>query len=407
MNIKKIRKDFPVLQNNPDLIYLDNAATSLTPKQVIEKINLYYNEFSCNVHRGSHRLSQEATQMYESSREEVASFINSKSEEMVFTHNATESINLVAVCLERDKYFKKGDEIIVSALEHHANLVPWQELCKRTGAKLKIAKLNLDFTLDMSDFESILSNKTKFVSMAHISNTVASILPIKKITKLTHEKNALVLIDAAQSVPHMPVNVKQIGADFVAFSSHKMLGPTGVGCLFGKKDLLEELPPYNFGGSMISKVTYTKSSWASSPEKFEAGTMPIGEVIGLGEAVRYLKKVGIEEIHSHEKKLTKFALERLSEMDGVNVFCPNNSQKQGGIILFDCKGIDPLDLGVGLDESKNIAVRSGMHCAEPIVSSINKQGLARASFYLYNALDEIEAFAQQVMAMSKVVQKKH
>ena len=205
----------------------------------------------------------------------------------------------------------------------------------------------------------------------------------------------------------MKVNVKQIGADFVAFSSHKMLGPTGVGCLFGKKDLLEELPPYNFGGSMISKVTYTKSSWASSPEKFEAGTMPIGEVIGLGEAVRYLKKVGIEEIHSHEKKLTKFALERLSEMDGVNVFCPNNSQKQGGIILFDCKGIDPLDLGVGLDESKNIAVRSGMHCAEPIVSSINKQGLARASFYLYNTFDEIEAFTQQVMAISEVVQKKH
>ena len=407
MNIKKIRKDFPVLQKNPDLIYLDSAATSLTPKQVIEKINLYYNEFSSNVHRGSHRLSQEATQMYEVSRGEVASFINSKSEEMVFTRNATESINLVAVCLERSKYFKKGDEIVVSALEHHANLVPWQELCRRTGAKLKIAKLNSDFTLNMPNFESTLSKKTKFVSMAHVSNTVASVLPVKKITKLAHEKNALVLIDAAQSVPRMKVNVKQIGADFVAFSAHKMLGPTGVGCLFGKKDLLEELPPYNFGGSMISKVTYEKSSWASSPEKFEAGTMPIGEVIGLAEAVKYLKKVGMGEIHSHEKKLTKFALEKINEIKGVNVFCPNNSEKQGGIILFDCKGIDPLDLGVGLDESKNIAVRSGMHCAEPIVSSINKQGLARASFYLYNTFDEIEAFTQQVMAISEVVQKKH
>jgi len=397
---EKIREDFPVLQNNKGLIYFDNAATSLKPNQVIEVINHYYKNLGANVHRGNHHLSQQATQLYEESRKEIAKFIGAKEEEVAFTRNATESINAICVGLERQGYFSKGDEIIITALEHHANIVPWQELCKRTGAVLKIAKLNEDFTLNMLDLEEKVTGKTKLVSVAHASNTVATILPVKEIGKIAHNADALFLVDAAQSVPHFDVNVKKIDADFLAISSHKMLGPTGVGALYGKKDLLEKMPPYNYGGSMISKVSYEKTEWAPLPEKFEAGTMPIGEVIGFGEAVKYLKKIGMENIHTHEKKLLSHALEKMKEIERIKMFCPQDSEKQGGIILFEVKGIDAVDLGVALDESKNIATRSGMHCAEPIVSSLNPKGLGRASFYLYNTIDEIDLFVDEVTAIS-------
>ncbi|MAG18393.1 MAG: cysteine desulfurase [Candidatus Diapherotrites archaeon] len=398
---EKIREDFPVLQNNKGLIYFDSAATSLKPIQVIEATNNYYKNLGANVHRGNHHLSQQATQLYEESRKEAAKFIKAKEEELVFTRNATESINAIATGLERQNYFSEGDEIVISALEHHANIVPWQELCKRTGSVLKIAELNEDFTLNMQDLQEKVSGKTKLVSVAHASNTVATIFPVKEIGKIAHENNALFLIDAAQSVPHFEVNAKKINADFLVISSHKMLGPTGVGCLYGKKDLLEEMPPYNYGGSMISKVTYENTEWASLPEKFEAGTMPIAEVIGFGEAVRYLKKLGMENVHEHEKKLLNHCIEKMKEIDRVKMYCPQDAENQGGIVLFGVKGIDAVDLGVALDESKNIATRSGMHCAEPIVSSLNPKGLGRASFYLYNTIEEIDTFVDEVTAISK------
>ncbi len=399
---QKIRTDFPVLKNNPDLIYFDNAATSLKPQQVLDKIMYYYTKLGANVHRGNHHLSQKATQEYENAREETAKFIGAKKEEIIFTRNATESINLAAHGLEKQGFFSAGDEIIISALEHHANLVPWQQLCKEKGMKLKIAPLNEDYTLNMNEFEEMVSNKTKLVAIAHASNTVASIIPVKEVGKIAHDAKALFLVDAAQSAPHFEINSKKIDADFLAFSSHKMLGPTGVGVLYGKKELLEKLPPYNFGGSMISEVTYENSKWASSPEKFEAGTMPIAEVIGFGEALKYLKKIGMQNIHEHEMKLTKHALKKISEIEGVKIFNPCDEKKQVGLVLFEVKGMDAVDLGVALDESANIAVRSGFHCAEPIVSSINPLGLARASFYLYNTLEEIDIFAEQVMAISKM-----
>jgi len=398
---EKIREDFPVLQNNKGLIYFDNAATSLKPIQVIDEINRYYKELGANVHRGNHHLSQQATQAYEEARKEVAKFVSVKEEEMIFTRNATESINMVATGLERQGYFSQGDEIVISALEHHANIVPWQELCKRTGAILKIAELNEDFTLNMNDLQENVSGKTKMVAVAHASNTVASILPVEEIAKIAHDNGALFLVDAAQSVPHFDVNTKKIRADFLVFSSHKMLGPTGVGALVGKKDLLEEMPPYNYGGSMISKVCYEKSEWAPLPEKFEAGTMPIAEVMGFGEAVRYLKKIGMNNVHEHEKKLLSHCLKKMKEIEKVKLFCPQDAEKQGGIVLFEVGGIDAVDLGVALDESKNIATRSGMHCAEPIVSSLNPKGLGRASFYLYNTIDEIDTFVDEVMAISQ------
>ncbi|MFH1390990.1 MAG: cysteine desulfurase [Candidatus Diapherotrites archaeon] len=397
---EKIREDFPVLQNNKGLVYFDNAATSLKPIQVIEAVNHYYKNLGANVHRGNHHLSQQTTQLYEESRKEVAKFIGAKEEELAFTRNATESINAICVGLERQGYFSKGDEIIISALEHHANIVPWQELCKRTGAVLKIAELNDDFTINMQDLEEKVTGKTKLVSVAHASNTVATILPVKEIGKIAHDNGALFLVDAAQSVPHFDVNAKKIDADFLAISSHKMLGPTGVGALYGKKDLLEKMPPYNYGGSMISKVSYEKTEWAPLPEKFEAGTMPIAEVIGFGEAVKYLKKIGMENVHNHEKKLLSHALKKMQEIERIKLFCPQDVEKQGGIILFEVKGIDAVDLGVALDESKNIATRSGMHCAEPIVSSLNPKGLGRASFYLYNTIDEIDTFVDEVTAIS-------
>ena len=398
---EKIREDFPILRNNPGLIYLDNAATSLKPQQVLDAMQNYYVELGANVHRGNHHLSQQATQLYEESRAEVARFVGGKENEMVFTRNATESINLVAVSLERQGYFKEGDEVLVTALEHHANLVPWQELCARNKMKLRIAALEKDFTVSMRDLSEKVSGKTRVVAVAHASNTVATIPPVKEIGKIAHESGALFLVDAAQSVPHFAVDSKKIGADFLAFSSHKMLGPTGVGGLYARNELLEKIPPYNYGGSMISSVKYEKASWAQGPEKFEAGTMPIAEVIGLGEAVRYLRKLGMDNVREHEKKMLRHAVEKMRGIGGMKIYCPMDAEKQAGIVLFEVEGIDAVDLGVALDEVRNIAIRSGLHCSEPLVSSINRHGLDRVSFYLYNTLEEIDTFVDEVTAIAK------
>ncbi len=398
---EKIRNDFPMLQKHKNLIYLDSAATSLKPMQVIDAVKNFYSEYGMNIGRGNHHISQQATQKFEQARANIAKFINAKENELVFTKNATEGINLVATSLERGKMIGAGDEIVISFMEHHANLVPWQQLCLRTGAKLKVVKLNKDYTLDMDDLREKVTRKTKVVGIAHCSNTVATITPAQEIAKIAHENNALFLADCAQSVPHMKVDAKKLDADFMVFSSHKMLGPTGVGALYGKHELLEKMPPFNFGGAMISKVTFEKTLFAKPPQKFEPGTMAIAEAIGFSEAVNYLKRLGMENVYEHDRKLLAHALQKMSGINGVKLHCPKNPEKQGAVVLFEVEGIDAVDLGVAVDEARNIAIRSGLHCAEPIISSINPKGLDRASFYFYNTIEEIDIFAEQVTAISR------
>ena len=395
----KLRADFPMIENNPGMIYLDNAATTLKPRAVIDAMDEYYEKYTSNTGRGSHRWTQKASQKLDESRGKIAKFVGARENEIVLTRNATEGINLVAVSLERMGHFRAGDEIVVTIMEHHANLIPWQQLCNRTGAKLKVAALNPDFTLDMNDLQEKVTPKTKMVSIPHASNTVASIQPVKEIGKIAHDAGALYMVDGAQSVPHMETNVLAIGCDFLAFSGHKMAGPTGIGVLFGREELLAKMPPYNFGGGMIKKVTIEKTDFENAPQKFEAGTHPIAEAIGLAEAARYLKKIGMENIREHDKKLAQRCIEKFSQIDGLTMHCPKNAQKQAGIVLFGTRQLDAVDLAVALDESKKIAIRSGMHCAEPIIRSINQKGLARASFYLYNTLEEIDTLANEVTSI--------
>lgn len=394
-----IREDFPVFEKEKELIYLDNAATTLKPKQVIDEIMRYYSEFPANVGRGSHKLARQATYEYEEARKKVASFIGGKEEELIFTKNATESINNVAVSLERAGYFESGN-VVISRMEHHANLIPWQKLCERKKMELRVVELNENYTLNMSDLEEKVDSKTKMVALPHISNTVASLLEARDAAKIAHDAGAKFLLDAAQSVPHLPINVKKIEADFAAFSAHKMLGPTGIGALYVKEKEFEKMEPYNYGGAIIKKVEIKKTVFDEGRKKFEAGTMHIAGALGFKAAVEYLTKIGLENIHEHEKKLTEKAIQGL-ENSGIIVHCPKDVKKQGGIVLFECEGIDPVDFGVALDESANIAIRTGMHCAEPIVSTINPQGLARASFYFYNTLDEINTFTELVKSIAE------
>ena len=397
MNTETIRKDFPILhahKNGKPIIYFDNAATTLKPVQVIDAINHYYLDCPANVHRGLHSLSEQASQLYEQSHDKVARFIGAKADEIVFTRNATESINLAAYSLLCSGFFKKGDEILLSRLEHHSNLVPWQFVAQKSGAELKFSELNHDFTLNMNDFENKLSARTRLVAIAHASNTVATIMPVKEIGKMAKDNNSLFLVDAAQSAPHMPLDAKKTNADFIAFSAHKMLGPTGIGALYGNKNALEDLEPFLFGGSMIQNVSWHKSTWAKLPDKFEAGTPHIAGAIGFGAAVDYLQKANMQKVRDHEKELLKHAFSRMKEIPGIKMHCPMDAEKQAGIISFDHPKIEAHDLALALDEAANIAVRSGMHCAEPIVSSINPKGLARASFYLYNTKEEIDEFAE-------------
>lgn len=405
MNIERIRQDFPILEKRfggKKTVYLDNAATSLTPKQVIEAENSYYLECNANIHRGLHKMSEEASRKYEQAHADAAKFVGAKMEEIVFTKNCTESINAVMYSLLSQGFFSPESEILVSRLEHHANLVPWQQAAKRTGAKLRFIELNPDYTLDMQDFEAKINKNTKLVAIAHASNTVASIQPVQEIAKIAHESGALCLVDAAQSVPHTEVNVKKIGADFLAFSVHKMLGPTGLGVLFGKKELLEKMNPFLFGGEMIHSVSYNSSEWNTLPWKFEAGTPPIAQALGLSAAIDYLKKIGLSEIQEHDRKLLEYAFEKMRAIPDIKIFNPMDSKKQGPIVLFESKHLSAHDLALALDEASNIAVRSGMHCAEPMVSSLNPKGLCRASFYLYNTKEEIDLFAETLSRLLKV-----
>ncbi|MFH1588496.1 MAG: cysteine desulfurase [Candidatus Diapherotrites archaeon] len=407
-NINELRKDFPALFmkfNGKHVIYLDNAATSLKPLQVIEAEKNYYEQCCANIHRGMHKMSEHASRLYEEAHKKTAKFINAKSEqEIIFTRNATESFNLLMYSLWAGEYFKKGDKILVSKMEHHANLVPWQFLEKKIGIELEFVELNENFLLDFDDLKEKINEKTKVVSLTHSSNTVSGIVDIKKAGKIIRqESDALFTVDAAQSVPHMPVNVKELDCDFLCFSGHKMCGPTGIGVLFGKKNLLEKMNPFMYGGDMVKEVKFHESIWNNLPYKFEAGTPAIAQGIALGAAVDYLQKIGMQNIRKHELELISYGLERISELEEITVFGPSlkHLNERNGIILFESNKLHCHEIALALDEHSNIAVRSGMHCAQPFVSSLNKEGLARASFYLYNTKEEIDGFIKALKEIMK------
>jgi cysteine desulfurase / selenocysteine lyase len=395
MNVNKIRKDFVVLNkkiNDNPLVYLDSAATSLKPKQVLDAEKNYYENSCANVHRGLHEMSEEASMEYEKSHKVVADFINADKEEVIFTKNTTESLNLLMYSLRNGNFFKKGDTILTSELEHHSNIIPWQYLEKRFGINLEFVKLNNDFELDMNDFEKKASG-AKLVSISGASNTVSTHTDLKQIEKITHQTDTLLCVDGAQLVPHESVNFKKLNIDFLAFSGHKMLAPTGIGCMVGKKDLLNDMEPFLFGGDMITSVSKHTASWNHLPSKFEAGTPNIAASYGMSAAIKYLENVGMDNIKQHEQKLTTLCINELEKL-GVSVYGPKN-KNQGGIALFDCGKINCHDVATVLND-EGIAIRSGMHCAEPIVSSLNKDGLARASFYIYNTEDEVIFFISKL-----------
>lgn len=400
MNTKKIRTDFPVLQRRvkgKPITYLDNAATSLKPRQVLEAMNRYYTEFTANIHRGVHKMSEDASREWEEAHKKVGKFVGASPEETIFTRNTTESLNLLMYSMREQGVFSAGDNIVVTKMEHHSNIVPWQFIEKKGESKLEFVGLNKDYALDMQDLAQKINKKTKLVSVMHASNTVASINPVREIGKIAHENGALFAVDGAQAVPHMPVDVKKIGADFYAFSGHKMLGPTGIGVLYGRKELLEKMPPFLYGGDMIHEVKLHSATWNKLPYKFEAGTPHIAGGIGLGAAVDYLQRLGMGNVQAHDKELTKHALKVMGELEGkgkIRLYCPKDAEKQGAIVMFDALKLQPHELALALDEAENIAIRSGMHCAEPLVSGFNSEGLCRASFYLYNTKEEIDLLAR-------------
>ncbi|WP_264544844.1 MULTISPECIES: aminotransferase class V-fold PLP-dependent enzyme [Flavobacterium] len=395
LDIQKIRADFPILEqkvNGKPLIYFDNGATSQKPKVVIDAISKYYQEINANIHRGVHTLSQLATDAYEASREKVRSHINAKEVyEVIFTSGTTQGINLVANGFA--SLISKDDEVMVSAVEHHSNIVPWQFLCERTGAKLVVIPMNEKGELVMSEYDRLLSSKTKIVAVNHISNALGTINPIEHIIKKAHEVGAVVLVDGAQATPHIKPDVQALDCDFYVFSGHKICGPTGVGILYGKEEWLNKLPPYMGGGEMIKEVTFEKTTYADLPHKFEAGTPNIADGIVLGTAIDYLNEIGFDNIQKQEKELLSYATEKLLEIEGLKIF--GTSENKTSVVSFNIEGIHPYDIGTIIDKL-GIAVRTGHHCAQPIMNYFDIPGTIRASFSFYNTKEEIDTFVEAV-----------
>jgi|TARA_Y100000310_G_scaffold14096_2_gene14319 cysteine desulfurase/selenocysteine lyase len=399
---KELKKDFPIFKNHKGLVYLDNAATSQKPKKVIDSIVDFYEKSNANVHRGVYSLSEEAMKKYDGARKVVADFVNAKEKEIVFTRNATESINLLSYTI--DSLISKGrNEIVLTEMEHHSNLIPWQQLAKRKKMKLKFISVKDDFTLDIEDAKKKITNKTAILSFLQISNVLGTINPAKELIKMGKEKGALTIIDAAQSVSHMKVDVKNLSCDFLVFSSHKMLGPTGVGVLYGKKKWLEKMRPFNFGGGMIKSVTSENAEWADVPEKFEAGTQNIGEVVGLSEAIIYLKKLGLDNIEKWEKELMKYALEKIGAIEDIKVYNPG-IKKSLSTVSFNLKNIHPHDVASLLDDDK-IAIRAGHHCAMPLMKKLGIRGTCRASFCFYNSFEDIDKLVKSLKKINKRFKK--
>ena len=395
IDIKKIRDDFPILKrkiNGNQLVYFDNAATSQTPQVVIDEISNYYSNYNSNIHRGVHKLSQEATDAYEKARRTIQSNFNAKySHEIIFTSGSTHSINIVASGY--GEILKKGDEIILSAMEHHSNIVPWQMLCEKTGAILKVAPMDNNGVLIIEEFEKICNKKTQLVVMSHVSNALGTINPIELILLISHSYDEVVLIDGAQAAPHIKVDLQELDIDFYVVSGHKLMGPTGVGVLYGKEKILNMLPPYQGGGEMIEEVTFEKTTYAKLPHKFEAGTPNISGVIALGTAINYLNKIGYNLIAKYEKTLLEYATSELLKIEGLKIY--GESAQKTAVVSFNIKSIHPYDLGIILDKL-GIAVRTGHHCAQPIMDYFQIPGTIRASFSFYNTKDEIDIMVKAI-----------
>ncbi|EEP8865731.1 cysteine desulfurase [Listeria monocytogenes] len=393
IDIQKIRADFPILAqeiNEKPLAYLDNAATSQKPKQVIEALTHYYEFDNANVHRGVHTLAARATDAYESARGKVAKFIHAREvAEIIFTRGTTSAINLV-VDSYAEANIEAGDEIVISYLEHHSNLIPWQQLAKRKGAVLKYIELEEDGTISVEQAKKTIGEKTKIVALAHVSNVLGTITPMKEIAAIAHQFGAVILVDGAQAVPHMEVDVVDLDADFYAFSGHKMMAPTGIGALYGKRELLDAMEPTEFGGEMIDFVELYDSTWKELPWKFEAGTPIIGGAIALGAAIDYLAEVGLANIHAHEQALASYAIEEMSKIEGITIYGPKDASKRCGLLTFNLEGAHPHDIATILDED-GIAIRAGHHCAQPLMKWLDVSSTARASFYIYNTKEEIDA----------------
>jgi len=404
-----IAKDFPILdrtiRDGKRLVYLDSGATSQKPNVVIDAESDFYRLHNAAVHRGAHQLAEEATDAYEGARTIVANFLNAHVDEVVFTKSATESLNLVSYAMGNAApgnrfHLKAGDSIVITEMEHHANLIPWQQLAARTGATLKWFSVTEEGRLDLSNIDSVIDSSTKVVALTHQSNVLGTINPLDAITRRAHEVGAVVVLDACQSVPHMPVDVKALDIDFLAFSGHKAVGPTGIGIFWGRSELLADLPPFLTGGSMIENVTMESASWAQAPKKFEAGVPNMAQAVGLGAALNYLTKIGMDNIHRHEVELTSYLLNGLSEIKDLRIIGPKTTELRGGAISFTLGDIHPHDLGQYLD-SQGIAVRTGHHCAWPLTRKLGVPATTRASVYLYNTTDDLDALVEGVQGAQK------
>ena len=394
----KIRQDFAILDqvvNDEPLVYLDNAATTQKPQVVLDTLMAYYHEDNANVHRGVHTLAERATAAYEASREKLRQFINAKStKEVLFTRGTTTGLNWVGRFAEQ--VLEPGDEVVISIMEHHSNIIPWQEACKKTGAKLVYAYLK-DGQLDMEDLGNKITEKTKFVSLAQVSNVLGCINPVKEIAKLAHQVGAYMVVDGAQSAPHMAIDVQDLDCDFFTLSGHKMLGPTGIGVLYGKEEILNQMNPIEFGGEMIDFVYEQEATWKELPWKFEAGTPNIAGAIALGAAVDYLSALGMENIHAYEQELVDYVLPKLQAIDGLTVYGPEDPSQHAGVIAFNIDGLHPHDVATALDY-EGVAVRAGHHCAQPLINHLGISSAARASFYIYNTKEDCDKLVKAILA---------
>jgi cysteine desulfurase/selenocysteine lyase len=404
IDVTTIRKDVPILTrqvHGRPLVYFDNAATTQKPRQTIDALVEYYENYNANIHRGIHTLAEEATAKYEETRSKVGSFIGASGPEtIVFTRNTTEAINLVAYSWARTQ-LRPGDEIVLSVMEHHSNIVPWQLIADETGATIRYLDIDDEGQLVRDDIEATINDKTKIVAIVHMSNVLGTINDVRAIADVAHKHGALVLVDGAQSAPHLPVNVQELDCDFFAFSAHKMLGPTGVGVLYARRELLESMPPFLGGGEMIRRVKLEGSTWNDVPWKFEAGTPNIGDVCAFGATIDYLDSLGMENVREHEVEITSAAMRKLSQVPGITVYGPELVQARGGVVAFNVDEIHPHDLGTVLD-SYGVAIRAGHHCAQPLMNRLDVVATARASFYIYNTIDELDTLVEGIEAAARL-----
>jgi cysteine desulfurase/selenocysteine lyase len=400
LDVARIRKDFPILERKvygKPLVYLDNAATSQKPRQVIDELVRYYENYNANIHRAVHCLGEEATAAYEEARAKVAKFINAPSPEcVIFTRNTTEAINLVAYTWGRANV-REGDEILLTQMEHHSNLIPWQRLAAEKGATIRYVEMTDTQTLALDGLENLFEASTRIMAMPHVSNSMGTINPVEKIGPEARRNGTAFMVDGAQGAPHLPVDVQAIGCDFYAFSSHKMLGPTGIGVLYARRELLEEMEPFLGGGEMIRRVDFEGATWNDLPWKFEAGTPNIADAIGFGAAIDYLNDLGMENVRQHEMEITEYALNRLGEFDDITLYGPPDPRDRGGVVSFNFGDLHPHDIGTVLDRH-GVAIRAGHHCTQPLMRTLGISGTARASFYVYNTLEEVDVLVEALEA---------